>query len=451
MSRPTRFLSMSLAVSLLALAGCGGQSDLEPLPITQTPGWQAPERLDAGDGGALQNPQLAMNRQGTGMLAWEQRNGEGVNDVRARPVSVRGEPGPAISLGAAGSAYPDLAIDGQGRALAVWAQGSDTGSEVWARTYQPETGWGTAQMMSAPGADTATAPRAAINDAGHMAVVWLQTEGWAKVHARRYNPSQGWGAAVRLDSSSQETRNPEISLNAEGRLVVVWQQTDVQARTSVWANQIEPDGTVATAVQIEQGTGTAGTPALAGLGDTSVQAVWQRTNDTQGANQQIGMSRFLSGHGWSATASASGAERSLARSPSLASWGAANAVTAWVQTSGDLTEVWANRIVQGQAGEPQALQGGLTQAQDQARIGADDLGNAIGLWIRSEGGIPTTLWTTHWPVTGAPGEATRLDASTSLVVYEAELGVDAQGRALAVWTQSDGSGRQLWMRRYGAP
>ncbi|MDP2018127.1 hypothetical protein [Hydrogenophaga sp.] len=458
MSGSIRRLSF-LALLVAALAGCGGRGGPDALPsvATTTPdtptnpapfAWLDAERLDLGDSGSAHNTRLALNRQGAGMVVWEHVDGSTV-EVHARTVSINDGLGATLALGTGIAAFPDVAIDEQGHALAVWVQGATTLSQIWARSYDPDTGWGTAQMMSRPQDTLVAQPRAAINEAGEMAVVWMQTVGVTyQVHARRFSPTQGWSSAVRLDSAPYEAWTPQVSLDAEGRLLCVWYQSDADGRSNLWANHIDPDGTSATAVQIDQSDGYSNQPVLARLGDGSSLAMWRQTNEV--LLQVIGLNRFQPGSGWATTTSASGGYASVARSPYLAAWGASNAVTAWVQSTGSRTEVWANRIQQGQPGQPQALQGGQTLAQDDARIGADDLGHAIGMWTVRDGAA-RTLWTTQWPASGAPGTAQRLDNSESSSVSESALGVNARGQALAVWIHTEGDRARLWARPYRAP
>ncbi len=467
---------LSFLVLLVAtLAGCGGRGgpdaapDATPTtptsPTTPTtppttpdapanpepPAWRDAERLDLGESGSARNARLAMNRQGAGMVVWEQVDGSTVQEVHARAVSINDGHGVTTSLGTGIAALPDVAVNEQGRALVVWVQGASPLNQVWARSYDPDTGWGTAERMSRLEDNRVAQPRAAVNEAGEMAVVWMQTvDVTYQVHARRFRPTQGWSSAVRLDSAPYDARTPQVSLSAEGRLLSTWYQSDVTGRLDLWANHIDPDGTSATAVQIDQSTGYSDQPLLTLLGDDSTLAVWRQTNETQDLNQHIGLNRFLPGSGWATTTSASGAEVSTARSPYLAPWGAAHAVTGWVQSNGSRTEVWVNRIEHGQPGQPQALYGGQTLAQDDPRIGADNLGNVIGMWTLRDGDA-RTLWTTQWPASGAPGIAQRLDNSASDTVSESALGVDAQGRALAVWIHTEGDRARLWARPYRAP
>ncbi|WP_332749474.1 hypothetical protein [Hydrogenophaga sp.] len=449
---------LSFLVLLVAtLAGCGGRGGPDAAPDATPdapanpapPAWLDAERLDLGDSGSARNARLAMNRQGAGMVAWEQVDGSTVQEVHARTVSINGGHGASLSLGTGIAALPDVAINEQGRALVVWVQGASPLNQIWARSYDPDTGWGTAERMSRLEDILVAQPRAAINEAGEMAVVWMQTvDVTYQVHARRFRPTQGWSPAVRLDSAPYDARTPQVSLDAEGRLLSTWYQSDADGRSNLWANHINPDGISVAAVQIDQSTGYSDQPVLALLGDDSTLAVWRQTNEV--LLQLIGLNRFLPGSGWVTTTSTSGGNISLARSPALAAWGAAHAVTAWVQSNGSRTEVWANRIEHGQPGQPQALYDGQTLAQDDPCIGADNLGNVIGMWTLRDGDA-RTLWTTQWPASGAPGIAQRLDNSASASVSESALGVDAQGQALAVWIHMEGDRARLWARPYRAP
>lgn len=448
----------SLVLLVAALAGCGGQGEQESPPdapltaLQSTPVprvWLDAERLDLDSSGSALNMRLALNRQGAGMVVWEQQEGSAVHEVHARTVSINNSHGATTSLGTGIAAFPDVAIDEQGRALAVWVQGASPVNQIWARSFHPDTGWGTAQRMSRPEDTRGAQPRAAINEAGEMAVVWMQTvDVMYQVHARRFSPTLGWGTAVRLDSAPYDAWTPQVSLDADGRLLSTWYQPDGAGRLDLWANHIEPSGTPATAMRIDQSAGYSDQPVLARLGDGSALAVWRQT--TEALLQGIALNRFQPRSGWTTATSASGADVSIARSPYLAPWGAAHAVAAWVQSNGSRTKVWANRIQQGQPSQPQALQIGQPHAQDAARIGADDLGNAIGMWTLRDGDA-RTLWATQWPASGAPGTAQRLDNSESSSVSESALGVDAQGQALAVWIHMDGDHARLWARPYRAP
>lgn len=386
------------------------------------------------------------------MVVWEQVDGSTVQEVHARAVSINdGHGATTTSLGTGSAAFPDVAVDEQGRALAVWIEGVFPSFQIVARSFHPDTGWGTVQTMSSAAGSLVSQPRAAINDAGMMAVVWRQiVDVTYQVHARRFSPSQGWSSAVRLDSAPYDAGTPQVSLDAEGRLLSTWYQPNATGKLDLWANHIDPDGTSATAEQIDQSAGYSDQPVLARLGDGSTLVAWRQTNETQDLNQHIGMNRFQPGSGWTTATSASGPQVSIAQSPYLVTWGDAHAVTAWVQSNGSRTEVWANRIEHGQPGQPQALHSGQALAQDDVRMGVDDLGTAVGMWTVRDGDA-RTLWTTQWPASGAPGIAQRLDNSASNTVSESALGVDAQGRALAVWIHTEGDRARLWARPYRAP
>ena len=433
MSFPTHAL-----VFLLMLLTLGGCTDVAPT------GWQAAERVEFSFEGDARGAQLALNRQGRGMVVWEQRTGSGQGRIHARAVAIDGAHGTIATLGEGSNSpnFPDVAINNLGHAVAVWTQGDGRHAQVWARTFHANDGWGQGQPVSGAAGPLLARPRAAINDAGELAVVWMQFgAGTYRVFGRHFSPDRGWSAAVRLDQSPHGAALPQVSLDAQGRWMSTWHQHGPAHTLEVWAQQGDTTGARAQPVQMSKDPGAL--PALALLGDGSTALVWQRNTSPAGT---VGLNRFHPEVGWGEPLSVTDTDIALAHEPAVAAWGAQHAVTAWMQTRADRIEVWATHLLDGRPGTPQPLQRGQQGAQRQARIGAADNGTAMGMWTLQAGNA-RSLWATVWPAGGTPGLPQRLDHSETGTVVESTLGVDADGQALAVWTQGEEGRTRLWVRR----
>lgn len=430
-------------LTLIAPLMAGGCGDVA------TPVWLPAERLEFSTHGDARGTRLAFNRAGQGMVVWEQRSLKGPGSIHARAVDIGGAHGTIATLGE-GSAtpnFPDVAINKLGRTVAVWVQGDGLRARVWARTHQGASGWGLEQPVSGVAANPIARPRAAINDAGEIAVVWMQLgAGAPRVFGRHFHPTRGWGSAMRIDPSERGATLPQVGLDDAGRWLVTWHQNNPSGALEVWARRIDlhNDNTIDPASKphrISDGLGAL--PSLIRLGDDSTAAVWQLNVGHTGA---IRFNRFQQDAGWGEPVTLVNTHPALAHDPTVAAWGTQHAVAAWMLTQGDQIEVWAAQLINGQPGAPQRLQNTASGAQRQPRVGAGDNGTAVGVWTHQTGAA-RTLWASVWPAGGTPGKAERLDNSELSTVAESALGVDAQGHALAVWTQGEEGRARLWIRR----
>ena len=431
----------ALIASLLA-GGCGDVA---------TPGWLPAERLEFSTHGDARGTRLAFNREGLGMVVWEQRSLNGHGRIHARAVDIGGAHGTIATLGEGSTSlnFPDVAINKPGRTVAVWIQGDGPRAQVWARTHQGASGWGPEQRVSGLAARPTARPRAAINDAGEIAVVWMQLgAGAPRVYGRHFHPTRGWGSPMRIDQSQRGAALPQVSVDDQGRWLATWHQNNPSGALEVWARQIDigmDSDTTSPATQphmISDGLGAL--PALTRLGDGSTAAVWQLNAGQTGA---IRFNRFQREAGWGQPLTVANTHHALAHDPTVAAWGTEHAVVAWMQTEGDRIEVWAAQLMGGQPGTPHRMQHTQPGAQRQARIGAADHGNAVVMWTHQTGAA-RTLWASVWPSAGAPRKAEQVDNSELSTVAESALGVDARGHALAVWTQGEEGRARLWIRRF---
>ena len=85
------------------------------------------------------------------------------------------------------SSRPQVAIDTNGNALAVWRQSDGTRYNIWANRYTAGTGWGTAALIETDNAGNAFDPQVAIDTNGNALAVWQQYDGTRyNIWANRY-------------------------------------------------------------------------------------------------------------------------------------------------------------------------------------------------------------------------------------------------------------------------
>ena len=68
-------------------------------------------------------------------------------------------------------------MDGNGNALAVWYQSDGTHDSIWANRYVVGTGWGNATLIETDNAGDGAPPQIAMDGDGNALAVWLQSDG----------------------------------------------------------------------------------------------------------------------------------------------------------------------------------------------------------------------------------------------------------------------------------
>src|SRR6185295_18586763 len=86
-----------------------------------------------------------------------------------------------------------VAVNASGQAVAVWQQSDGTTINIYANRYAPAVGWGTPQRISPVVLETSQAPQVAIDSNGNAVAVWVmsnfaQSSSSNDVWASRYTP-----------------------------------------------------------------------------------------------------------------------------------------------------------------------------------------------------------------------------------------------------------------------
>jgi hypothetical protein len=146
---------------------------------------------------------------------------------------------------------PDVAVDAEGTAHAVWAQASGARYDIWSNTYTSEAGWGSPRVIETDNTGDARAPHIAIDPFGGAVATWEQATGsWLDIWANRFVPASGWGTASLVETDNQgQSSYPWVATDGGGNAFVVWNETvDGQSRT--WANRFAAPDTTLPAISI---------------------------------------------------------------------------------------------------------------------------------------------------------------------------------------------------------
>lgn len=353
------------SAALVALVGCGGSGGLDggtvspPGGSLAPMGWGEVQRLP---GSAASDVVVGIDRSGAALAVWRQADALPASNAslwssRYTPDSGWSTPQRLEDLDQADVLAARVSVEPlSGRALVTWIQRSsplDTnfnGTDLWARMFEPTTGWGISQRVETLSGDIATSGFGAGLDAqGNAMVVWSQDEtrvGRYSVWANRWTPSSGWGTASALESNSiigGQDRDAIVRVAPNGEALVVWRQS---ANTSVnlWSTRYTPGsgwsgpGVIVPDAGIDQAIGEID---LAMDANGNALLAWGQ-NDFVGVGREttVYTKRFSPG-GWSGTSNRLApvdlTTQGYLPAPRLAMNADGDAVVAWARESGEFS------------------------------------------------------------------------------------------------------------------
>ena len=206
--------------------------------------WQSNATLlENNDSGDAFLPQIVMDTNGNAIAIWEQFDGSHHNIYTNHFNVITGNwQGTTLIDSASGSAYsPQIAIDSTGNAIAVWRQFDGTDHSIYSNHFDTTSGnWqGVTSIEGAAG--DAYSPQIAIDPDGNAIAVWRQFDGtYFNIMANYFDAaSNTWQTdAVLLEHNSGDTDHPQITLDTNGNAIAIWQQSD-GTYVNIWANRYD--------------------------------------------------------------------------------------------------------------------------------------------------------------------------------------------------------------------
>ena len=475
-------------VAVFALAGCEGGSapPSGTVPVTTAPA-PAPGVAPGAamgsttpDGGALVpgssrawgpaveisssaftdlrgSPQVGIDDAGNAVAVWRELLADHTrNAVLASRYSAGAAWSPPVTIdNPVGSANPpQLAITPSGEALVAFAQSASNqgGAQLLVTSRFADT-WGAPVTVSAPGQSPAQ-PFVAVGADGTSAVVFSASDGtFPRAWAARAPAASAWALPELMASTVQPGLSPSVTVTTNGDAVTTWSETaGGLSETSVWTRR-NHDGVWEAPVSLTADTGAVLGSVLVG-GDTTgdVLALWSQRLAGRYTLRSARMSA-VSGT-WTAPVTVNDGTREVT-APHLSVGPSGDAVAAWFETDHGVV---ANRFTAQAAtwGSPVVLQdrssGGVEFPVP--NVGIDAEGNAVATWVQTTGSPAVArLFAAHSAaVDGTWTAAIDLLADPSAVPYAAEtkLSVNAKGEAIVVWSQNAGTPAVpgIWARVY---
>ncbi|MDB6105106.1 MAG: hypothetical protein JWO52_5105 [Gammaproteobacteria bacterium] len=446
----------------VGLRGSAGEQLAGPVMTGFTTGdrqWQTAVPIETGDVSIAENPQIAINARGDAAAVWRRLDGQVTRTWSNRYTAGSGW-GTAVAIGpdmgpaAPGPVRnPQVAIDANGNALAVWPQADGGNIRIWSNHYTTGMGWGTAgsiEVNASTGAsDVSAVPQIKFDANGNSIALWERSDGvHSRVWSNRYTVGAGWNtAAIPIDDNGGEAGSAQIAFDANGDAIAVWDQLD-NAGFHIWASRYTAAaGSWSTAQMIQSDDVVQAFGPQIGIDRAgNALVVW---NQSHGAMQtEIWANRYAAANGGWGTAGRISDTAGGAGTPHIATDANGDALVVWPQFDNSTSSsVRWNRYTAstGWGTAAQIEPGNGTYVWD-PQIACDPSGNALLVWDRADS-VHSEIRSSRYTVSG--GWAASVNAGSTGDVLYPVIVIDLAGNALALWQQSDGSHVSfLWANRF---
>lgn len=444
----TKIIHGALFLVVLVLAACsGGGGSLAIAAKT----WGTAALIETSNVGDAYAPQIAIDSNGNALAVWEQSDGVNQNIYANRYSASSGVWGTATLIdNIPGIAKrPQITFDASGNALAVWYQFDGVNNSIFANRYTAGTDtWGTAAVIENNTGD-ALDPQIAIDINGNALVVWNQNDGTRNnIWSNRYTAGTGnWGTAQLIETGTGTAFGQQIVIDHNGNALAVWEQFGGSVN-DIWANRYDAGtGLWDTAALIEtDNLGSADAPQIAIDANGNALAVWQQYDGTR---YNISANRYTAGSGWGTAALIESDNFGPAYQPQIAFDSNGNALAVWQQNTVTGVNIWANRYTAGADiwGTAALVENNSVGSSSYPQIAFDTTGNALAVWYQNDG-LRTNIWSNRYTANSGWGTAALIETDNAGPADSPQIAIDANGNALAVWEQSDGTRYNIWANRF---
>ncbi len=175
------------------------------------------------DGQDATSPQVAFGPRGEALVMWRSFDGTTTRiQVALRPAGHIFSPPQAIPDPGRDAAEPQIVFDRSGGALAVWTSVVGSSRLVQAAFRPAGRGFGPVQTISDPGQD-ATGPQIALDVQGNALAVWHRFDGTTRrVQAAFRSAGGSFGAAQTISPVGQDCSQPQVRYDLSGNVTVLW-------------------------------------------------------------------------------------------------------------------------------------------------------------------------------------------------------------------------------------
>jgi hypothetical protein len=356
----------------------------------------------------------------------------------------------------------DLALDADGDAVAVWRRFDGTNDRIEARPRSKTGVLGTVQTLSPAGQD-AQLPLVAVDATGDALVVWSRPDGTGpcsgdgcvRIQARTRSAGGVLGPVLTLSPAGQNAFEFDVAVDADGDAVVVWNRSDGSSTSCcrrIQARGLSAGGTLGPLQVLSAPGQHADAPRVAVDTDGDAVAVWQRFDGTalrvqaraRSAGGALGPVLILSNQ--------------KASSPDVAIDAGGDAVVVWQRPDGTgpcgidgCPKIEAVARSAGGVVTSVQILTNTTRGGSSPQVAVDADGDALVVWRHVDattscgGGGCFRIQARARSAAGTLGAVLTLSPAGQNSDFP-QVGIDADGDAVAVWQRFDGTSFRIQAR-----
>jgi hypothetical protein len=383
-----------------------------------------------------ESPQVAVDSQGNATAIWRRWSGEKLIVESAVRRAGRGWSVPVDLDVDAGGGYessqsPQVAVDPEGNATAVWERRLDGRTFVIQSATRPAGGSWSAPVTISSGGRLNYRPRVVVDSEGNATAVWLWSIGESSVVQSATCPAEGsWSAPVDVSAVGRAAFFFDVALDSQGGATAVWEE---ETKGAIQSATRLAEGIWSAPVDISVAGAFAHSPQVAVDSQGNATAVWERYNP-QGT--LIQSATRPAGGSWSAPVSLFKPRRH-AQQPQVAVDSQGDATAIWERSNGsDLVIQGATRPLGGSWSAPVDISAGDGRGGDHSLLVVDSRGNATAVWrgydsnhsnfaIQAATRPPGGVWSLPTDVSNRTKKGEDIS--------EPQIALDPQGNATVVW------------------
>jgi len=198
--------------------GYNGSGDLIAQASEKDPGGPWSEPQDLSEPGADAWFPAVASVAGETVVVWQR---EEIIEAAIRKAGGSWQPPEKIS--GPGSGEPAIAMDGTGRALAIWSTDTYQGPNAEVATLAPGGSWSSPLTISQSLSEEAPHPQVAVSPEGRELAVWTGSDGKRRgIEAASGDIGGGWEAPVMISPVGRESQRVDLDMDESGNAAAVW-------------------------------------------------------------------------------------------------------------------------------------------------------------------------------------------------------------------------------------
>lgn len=222
-------------------------------------GWGSATPIESGTQGEGEPPRIACDAAGNATVVWRWSYPAGTgyaSTIWSNRFTVGtgwGTAGPVTNATSVpGNVPPEVAVDGNGNAMAIW-EASGAGHREMHASYRQAGTWGPTLRLDPPNTLMSDTPRIAALPNGNFMAVWAEHNGTVyHIMASTHAAGSGWAPATVVAANSlASSRYPGLTIDGLGQATVIYRLGNPGSYSTCWATRGTPGGAFTTPVQID--------------------------------------------------------------------------------------------------------------------------------------------------------------------------------------------------------